>query len=199
MSLEMINTLGTLLTTAIVGATAIAALVQLRHLRTGNQIHAQLSVGDRLRSPAVRDAMTTVGQYFENALDDPTFREYVASYQRGAPVNDVNHRYVDLHEAARVVGNTYEELGVLVKNGIVDERLLMDRLRFLILRDWGHLKNGLAFIRAVVGTNAIWENFEYLAVLSEDYARQFPTAYPKSFRRFPLVNPWPVPPLPANA
>ena len=37
MSLELVNTFGTLLTVAIIAATAIAAMVQLRHLRASNQ------------------------------------------------------------------------------------------------------------------------------------------------------------------
>ena len=39
---------------------------------------------------------------------------------------------------------------------------------------------------------AIWENFEYLAVLSEDWIRQNTSTYPKGVRRMGVVNPWPV-------
>ena len=45
MSLELVNTIGTLLTASIIAATAITAIIQLRHLRAGNQIAAMLQIG----------------------------------------------------------------------------------------------------------------------------------------------------------
>ena len=39
-SLELLNTAGTLLTAVIIGATAIAAVVQLRHIRASNELTA---------------------------------------------------------------------------------------------------------------------------------------------------------------
>jgi hypothetical protein len=72
MSLELANTMGTLLTAAIVAATAIAALVQLRHLRAGNQINAMLSIGNQYESEAFREAMKTVNHQ-SAALEDPLF------------------------------------------------------------------------------------------------------------------------------
>ncbi len=45
MPLELVNTAAALLTVTIVAATALAALIQLRHLRAANQIHALLSMG----------------------------------------------------------------------------------------------------------------------------------------------------------
>jgi hypothetical protein len=54
MSLELLNAIGTLLTVTIVAATAIAALVQLRHLRAGNQINAMLRIGEELGAKFTR-------------------------------------------------------------------------------------------------------------------------------------------------
>ena len=50
MSLELVNTIATMTTAAVIGATAIAALVQLRHLRAANQITALLAVQNELDS-----------------------------------------------------------------------------------------------------------------------------------------------------
>ena len=50
MSLELVNTFGTLLTVAIIAATAIAAMIQLRHLRAGNQINSLLMLGEQFES-----------------------------------------------------------------------------------------------------------------------------------------------------
>ncbi len=48
MSLELTNNLGTVTTVVIVAAAALAGLVQLRHLRAGNQINAMLTIGEEL-------------------------------------------------------------------------------------------------------------------------------------------------------
>jgi hypothetical protein len=97
------------------------------------------------------------------------------------------------------VGNTHEELGILVKNGIVDKALFLDQYCWVIARDWNLLERFTAYSRAAAANDSIWENFEYLAVLSQDWLREHPSMYPKGLRRLQLHNPWPVPPMPATA
>src|SRR5499425_2533808 len=116
MSLELLNTFGTMLTAAIIAATAIAAMVQLRHLRAGNQINAMLSIGNQFDAKEFRDSLTLVQHNLESALEDPSLREYIAARNRRVPLPAVTGEYRDLADAARLVGNTYEELGILVKN-----------------------------------------------------------------------------------
>lgn len=198
MSLELINTLGTVTTVVIVAAAAIAALVQLRHLRAGNQINAMLSIGNQFDAKEFRDALTLVQRKLDSALEDQAYREYVLAVQRQLPMPTVSEEYHELYGAARLVGNTYEELGILVKNGIVDRNIFLDRYAFVILRDWNRTNRGLAWTRAITGNSAIWENFEYLTVLSQDWRREHPSAYPKGVRRLQLHNPWSVPPVPAT-
>jgi hypothetical protein len=59
MSLEVVNTLATFGTFVVIAATAIAALVQLRHARSSNQIEAlaemrQEAASSEIASPAFR-------------------------------------------------------------------------------------------------------------------------------------------------
>jgi hypothetical protein len=200
MSLELINTLGTLTTVAIVAAAAIAALVQLRHLRAGNQINAMLSIGDKFQGLVFQNALESVNTRLAAALGDPAFRNHVVAMRRGDPsVPDVDTKYVDVRRAAILVGNVYEELGILVKNGIVDRTLFLDRYQGVIISAWHRLEAFAAFIREASGSAAIWENFEYLAVLSQDWLKQHPQGtFPKGVRRLEPHNPWPVPPTPAT-
>jgi len=199
MSLEFINSLGTVTTVVIVAATAIAALVQLRHLRAGNQINAMISIGDKFQGLPFTDALELVNAKLATALDDPTFRSYVVAVNRGPSVPNVDAQYVEVRRAAVLVGNTYEELGILVKNGIVDKTLFLDRYCGVTIGAWHRLENFTAFIREVTADSGIWENFELLTVMSEDFLRESPSTYPRSIRRLQLSNPWPVPPLPATA
>ncbi len=198
MSLEIINTLATLTTVLIVAATAVAALTQLRHLRAGNQINAMLSIANQFDEKEFRDALALVHQNLDAAMDDPGFREFHVSLVRQQPAPAVPAEHRELFDAARFIANTYEELGILVKNGIVDRDLFLDRYSWVISRAWNGMQRLVAWTRAVTGKDAIWENFEYLVVLAQDYMKQHTSTYPKGVRRLEPRNPWPVPPMPTQ-
>lgn len=191
MSLELINTVASLVTVSIVAATAIAALIQLRHLRAANQIHAMLAVGEKLDSRDFADALTTMNSGLEAALADQEFREYEIAIRRRVPPPKVEERCVDMHNACILIGNTFELMGTLVKNGTVDQTMVVDQYCGVVLGAWKRLADYTALGREAGDPNG-WECFEYLAVLSEDWLRSHPSSYPKGVRRYPLHNPWPL-------
>lgn len=193
MSLELLSTIGTLLTVAIVGATAIAALVQLRHLRAGNQITALLTIGDRLQSERFRDAAYLVSHRLATALEDPTFRTFIIARQRGETTPEVAAEYATINQSALLVGNTYEEIGNLVKNGVIDETLFMDQYCQSIARLWGLLEKYIGFFRDATGDIGLWDNFEYITVRGREFLAKYPTTYPNGVPRIVVKNPWPIP------
>jgi len=192
MPLELLNTFGTLATVAIVAATAFAALIQLRHLRAGNQINAMISIGDKFQSTEFARALETVGTDLDAALDDQAFRDYLMALSQRSPTGDVPARYKEARHAALLVGNTYEELGILIKNGIVDRDLFLDRYCAVAIGAWKRLESYLAFTREVQDDQAIWENFEMIVALSERWVREHPSTYPSNLDRLRIVNPWPI-------
>lgn len=191
MSLELINTVAALATVSIVAATAIAGLIQLRHLRAANQIHALLAVGEKLDSREFADAMTTMNAGLEAALADPEFRAYEITIRRRVPPPKVEKHCADMHHACVLVGNTFELMGSLVRNGIIDEAIFVDQYCGITLGAWKRLAAFTAFGREAGDPNG-WEYFEYLAVRSEDWLRAHPSSYPKGVRRYPLHNAWPL-------
>lgn len=192
MSLELINTVAALITVTIVAVTALAALVQLRHLRAGNQINALLSVSEKLDSREFTDALTKMNSGIEAALAAPEFRDYEAAIRRRVPPPPVDARFVEMHYAVILVGNTFELLGLMAKNGMVDQKMLVDNYCGVVLGAWKRLADFVAFGRAVGDPNG-WEYFEYLAVLSDDWLKSHPVSYPKGMRRYPIHNRWPLP------
>jgi hypothetical protein len=190
MSLELINAAAGLLTVTIVAVTALAALIQLRHLRTGNQINAVLSIGEKFNSREFTDALASVNHGLDAALADPEFRAYEIAVSRRLPPPKVDSRYGDLHHACVLVGNTFELLGLLVKNRIIEKEIFIDQYCGIVLGAWKLLANRTALDRDV-GDPSTLEYFEYLAVLSEDRLASHPTSYPKGVRRYALHNPWP--------
>jgi hypothetical protein len=191
MSLELLNTLGTLTTVAIVAATAIAALVQLRHLRAGNQINAMLTIGDRFNGQMFWAAVDIVNDRLDGALEDPAFREYHIAFNSQSVTASRLQRLP--RTAARCLAcRKYEQLGILIKNRIVDGKVFLDQYSGVVARRWHNLENYTALTRAARGSDAIWENFEYLAVISEEFLHEHPSSYPRGLRRMQLTNPWPI-------
>src|ERR1700737_493157 len=107
MSLELINTLGTVTTVVIVAAPALAAVIQLRHLRAGNQINAMLSISDQYEGKAFRDAAQLLSHKFVSALEDPVFREYDFAVSRRLRVPAVPDEYVQLRSAINLICNMH--------------------------------------------------------------------------------------------
>src|SRR5690349_11478798 len=132
MSLDVINSIAPILTVVIVAATAIAALVQLKHLRAGNQINAMLAIGEELSSKAFSDAVELVRHKIGPAMEDPVYRDYEVELSTGRPAPAVDPAYVELRRATLIVGNGYEELGILVKRGVIDRDMFLDRYCWLI-------------------------------------------------------------------
>lgn len=192
MSLELLNTFGTLATVAIVAATAFAALIQLRHLRAGNQINAMLAIGEKFQSAQFTLALETMSTNMQASMDEPTFRDYIVAMAGASPIGDVEPRYKETRRAALLVGNTYEELGILIKNGIVDRELFLDRYCSVAIAGWRRLERFLAFIRELQHDPGIWENFEMIVVLSEEYLHDHPSTYPAGLKRLKVANPWPL-------
>lgn len=177
MSLELLNTAATLGTLVVIAATAIAALIQLRHMRGSNQIVALTECRETLESPSFRDAQRFVSFELPERLKDPEEILRIAQPQS---------QFQDEYQAIDTVANFFENLGVFVKNGIIDSRLACDTWAHVVLRNWNALLPIITFVRDDLGAPAIWENFEYLTVIAQRFANENPTGtYPKSMPRMP--------------
>jgi hypothetical protein len=82
-------------------------------------------------------------------------------------------------------------MGALVKNGLVDKSIVLDIFSTLVLSVWDRLTPVVAIRRQARRDNAIWENLEYLAVLSQDWEAVHPSgSYPPGVRRLKLDYAW---------
>jgi hypothetical protein len=182
MSLELVNTLASLVTATVIGATAIAAIVQLRHMRMGNQITALLSLQNEFDSKDFREAEDSIRKELGGSHEDPEFCEYCISIaRRETPPS--HHPYEAVRTAAILVGNTFENLGVLVKNGIVERTLFLDVYSWNVALTWERLEPLVALTRAASGERSIWDNFEYIASISRTYLETHPDTYPSGVKR----------------
>jgi hypothetical protein len=184
MSLELVNTFATLGTFVVIAATAIAAIMQLRHMRSGNQIAAFNELRETTQKPDFQDAQQFVQTQLESNLQDPALRHQLehprARTEEVAPVIAL----------ATTVGNFYEGMGALVRTGLVDKDLVLDIYSDRVIGAWENLAPVTSIVRRRVG-DALWENFEYLTVLSEDFIAAYPKGtYPAGVRRIGLKDEW---------
>lgn len=181
MSLELINTVVALTTTAVIAATAVAALAQLRHLRAGNQIAGFLTLREMLDDDAHQRA-TALLEREANIAADEDYRAYARAVFANVPTPG-NERFRDVRAAVLMLANAFEVMGTLVRNGIVDRRLFMEQYCSTIVSQWQRLEAYIIAAREVQHDDGIWEDFEYLTVLSRDFIARYPSAYPKDMPR----------------
>jgi Domain of unknown function (DUF4760) len=162
MSAEWLTAAGTLGTFIVIAASAIAALLQLRHMRGSNQIIALTECRETLESPDFREAQRFVSYELPKRLLDPRERLRIAKPQS---------QFEGEYQAIDTVANFFESMGVFVKNGIIDRELGCDLWAYVVLRNWNALLPIITFVREDLGAPSIWENFEYLARVSQQWAR----------------------------
>jgi hypothetical protein len=182
LSLELISAIASVVTAVVIGATAVAAIVQLRHLRMNNQITALLAVQAEFDAKDFRDAEALVRREFPEIFDDEGFCAYwIAVLRDEQPIE--HPRYVEARHAARLVANTYENLGVLVKRGIIDKSLLLDVYAYIVASSWDELQGFVALVRSLIGEQTLYVNFEYLASIARDSLASNVDPYPREAKR----------------
>jgi hypothetical protein len=171
---EWITAIGTMGTFVVITASAIAALLQLRHTRGSNQIVALTECRETLESPEFRDAQRFVSFELPERLKDPQECLKIAQLP-----------FSGEYQAIGTVANFFESMGLFVKSGIIDKAIACDFWAFVVLRNWDALLPVTTFVREKVQSDALWENFEYMAALSKSFVERNPTSYPKGLARLP--------------
>ena len=184
MSLEVVNTIATLGTFLVIAATAIAAIIQLRHMRSSNQIAALNELREAMAGPELEASRHFVATDLKSRLEDPAFRHQIV--MRSA-TTDENRPLISKFNA---LGNFYEGLGLLVKARLVERKLVLELWSDVIVDNWASLALVTAMLRREAG-DGLWESFEYLAVLSQDWLAGHPKgSYPSNMRRIQLKDEW---------
>ncbi|MDP9110828.1 MAG: hypothetical protein M3M96_04270 [Candidatus Eremiobacteraeota bacterium] len=184
MSLELLNTLATLATSAIVAATAIAALIQLRHLRASNQIQAQLSINDLIQSDSFRRAIIKI-EGLKAMISIPELR-----WAFSAPLAEtLPPEVIEMRKAAGHVGSNLENIGNMVRNRLTNEEMFIEQFGNVVDEAWEALLPYTCMRRKFSNNHdAIWEDFEYLTILSRKWTTTRRSAFPPNMRR--ILPPW---------
>lgn len=182
MSAEWVTAIATVGTFVVIAASAGAALFQLRHMRSSNQIVALTEIRETLESPEFLAAMKYVHYEFPGLLHDPDVR------MRLIAPGPMANEFV----AVRTVCGFFEQFGAFVKRGIIDAELVCDLYGPPVLTNWEIVAPFIANRRAALNFPSLYENFEYFAVLSKGWSERYPDgSYPARAARMPLPELWP--------
>ncbi len=164
----------------VIGGSVIAALVQLRHAQTGNQLQALLSLERDFRAPELQAALTYVQERLPERLADPSYRYEL---ERIGFVDPAAHPEM-------IACNWLNEMGTLLQRDLVAEETFMDLYARLIAHCWTHLSPAIAILRRNRG-QAQYRDFEYLASRAELWLRRHPDGTSKRrFTRLPVPDTW---------
>ena len=180
MSLELVSALAAVGTFVVIGATAVAAVIQLRHLRASNQLDALLTLEREFRSDDLQQSFRFVQNELSYKLGDPVYR---GELERIGFIDSRAHLEVN-------VLNWFNELGSLLKNGLVDETAFMDLFSRLVVQYWEILAPAIAIMRRRRGPGQ-YHGFEYLAICGRKWLSENPQgSFPKGMSRIPLLDEW---------
>lgn len=176
-------------TLIVIGASVVAALVQLRHMRAGNELQALLSLQHDFRAPELQAALTYVQRQLPERLEDPQYR---SELERIGYVDPQRHPEM-------IVCNWLNVMGTLVKRRFVAEDAFMDIFARLIVHFWRQLAPAIAVMRRNRG-QAQYHDFEYLARRAAQWLDRNPHgAFPTRLERTTLPDPWREADLPQAA
>jgi len=159
-------------TLIVVGAASIAAIVQLRDLRTSNQLNALLAILNQWNLPTVQEALAELLSIPEK-MDDA---RYVETLKAPGAIDRATHREF-------LALDLWEQIGTYCKHGLVDERIVLDITSSQASNAWSCAEAAIAVIRQHTGPST-FENFEYLAVRAKLWERRYPSGtYPSRLPR----------------
>ena len=180
MSLELLNAIAAIGTFVVIAASAIAALIQLRHMSAGNQLDAVLSLERDFRGPEIQESLRYVQTELPDRLRDEGYRAEL-----------VEIGFVDSRTHLELVAcNWFNAMGTLLKNGLVSERTFMDLFGRLIVYYWSELVPVVALMRRKRGATQ-YHDFEYIACRARAWLERFPSGtFPANMKRENLTDPF---------
>jgi hypothetical protein len=177
LSIEAWAAAATIGTFVVIAVTAVAALIQLGHLRSSNQLQAITDLGHQIAS--IAEPLSFVYRDLPLKMKNAKFRREI-----GGVIDLKSHP--ELLVAIRL-----DQFGLLLRMGLMDERFGMEFGAGAagILKAWTNLEGVIAIRRRVVPL--AYQNFEYFAVRAQKWLERHPEGtYPSNEPRLPVVDRW---------
>ena len=169
LSPELITAFASVGTLIVIAASAIAAVVQLRHLRQSNQLSGLLTVLDLFQQPHMHELFDYIRHELPGRMQDPTFRAGLEQ----SPVDRREHPELYMCDL-------YDQVGSYVRSGLIDADVLAQSHWFNVILNWTILEPVITICRRT--RPYVFENFEYLVAYAVRWRREHPHGnYPASW------------------
>ncbi|GEM_PF-969605 len=180
MTPEHWNVVISVATLAVLLAAAIAALVQLGHIRASNELNTFSEAFELWYSAPVQDGLAFINHGLEAKMQDPQFRHELDT---AGPVD--RGRHPELH-----VVDFIDNFAIYIVVGKMREDMIMHAAAQLIEHFWRILSPTIAIMRRQRGQQ-LYVSFEYLAYRARLWNARYPNGYvPKGFNRLPNPDVW---------
>ena len=176
-SLDVLNTFAAMGTFVVIAATAIAAVIQLRHLQRGNWLAVQLKILEMWSSPALQEPYDYIKTVLPEKLKDPKYR---AELEYG-PIDRSVHREMAILDWTA-------HLGLMLERGALDETFVRMYEPAVVIC-WKQLAPVVALIRRHRSDHNL-EHFDYLVARTIALqAKPSPNIF-SGLTRPPAVDDW---------
>lgn len=178
MSYEFWSTAAAVGTFIVISATAVAAIIQLRHLRANNQLSAVLTLFGQRETPEMQRYFSFVRNEFGAKMQDAAFRDGLTR----SPIDRTVHPEM-------YVCDFYDQLGDLITIGLVPERVILSQEAFRIEAFWDLLSPAIAVMRRDGGGD-YYIGFEFLARKAREFIARSRARPAVRFKRMETPDPW---------
>jgi len=177
---ELLSAFGTLLTAIIIGATAVAALIQLRHIRASNELSAFNEQNELWYSQPVQEGYRFIQRDLKRKMEDPQFRR---DLDTAGVVDHLTHP--DLN-----VLDFVDNIGVMITLGMMREDIILHPGSQMIDNLWTTMSPTVAIMRRKRGRQ-LYVSFEYLAHRARLWQQRYPNGLqPAGWSRLPNPDVW---------
>jgi hypothetical protein len=156
MSPETLSALASIGTFVVIAATAIAAIIQLRHMRSSNQLSVLTGILSVFENPHMQNRFNFVRNEFRDRLKDPIFRAGLEE----TPVDRNAHPEM-------YVLDYYHHIGIFLALGLIEDQTVIVIEGIRAQAFWDILEPGIAILRRR-GVRSYF-GFEYLVIKARNF------------------------------
>jgi hypothetical protein len=170
---EIVNTSATVATLIVLAAAAVAAMVQLSHIRAANQLAAFTAINNPGQTPAMIDLLDFIYQKLPSLIQsDP---HYVQRFEEGT---------ASLKDSPLLVASWFDKMGMVLRQKLVSPDVLFQgSSAYATLRCWQVMYPLIEATRT--RSPSAFLHFEYMAVRAKLWIAAHPNGdYPKGVPRW---------------
>jgi hypothetical protein len=180
MPAEQWNVIVSIATLVVLLTAALAALVQLRHIRASNELSTFSEAFKLWYSSGVQHGLQFIQRDLATKMEDPAFRREL---DVAGPVDHSRHPELN-------VLDFFDNVAIYLILGNMREDMIMQAAGQLVTDLWQTLSPTIAIMRRQRGPQ-MYASFEYLVARAQLWHKRYPNGYlPTGFQRLPNPDSW---------